>query len=86
MKQCKEWEIIHEMDNEDGTPTCYTKKFGNQLWWATKYPKRWIAETKVKTDGDSPELIQVKEFKTERACINWIENNHQNWTEQEAQK
>lgn len=81
MKQYKGWEIIYEMDNENRTPTRYAKKFGNQLWWATKYPKQWIAETKVKVFEGSPELIKVKEFKTEKTCINWIEKNHQDWTE-----
>lgn len=43
-----DWDIIHEMDNEDGTPSCYAKMFGDQIWWVTQFPDCWIAEAKVK--------------------------------------
>lgn len=54
----KDWKIIHEMDNEDGTPTCYARKFGGQQWWVTQHPDRWIAETKVKV-FDELEIVSV---------------------------
>ena len=76
----KDWEIVHEMDNEDGTPTCYARKFGNQQWWLTQHPDRWVAETKVKIDRE-PEIVSVKDFKTAKAGIRWVENNHQDWTQ-----
>lgn len=76
----KDWKVTHEMDNEDGTPTCYARKFGEQLWWLTQHPGRWVAETKVKVFGES-EIVSVKDFKTASAGIRWVENNYQNWTQ-----
>ena len=74
------WEIIHEMDNEDGTPTCYAKRFGSQWWRVTQFSDRWAAETKVKA-FDEPELVKVKNFKSAKTAIRWVENNHQDWTQ-----
>lgn len=73
------WDIIHEMDMEDGTPTCYTRKFGDQPWWVNKFPDCWIAETKVKI-FEEPEIASIKKFKSAKAGINWVEKNYQNWT------
>lgn len=74
-----DWKIIHEMDNEDGTPTCYAKKFGGQQWWVTKQPDRWVAETKVKI-FDEVDIITVHASKSAKDCMRWVENNHQDWT------
>lgn len=74
----KDWNIIHEMDNDDGSPTCYARKFDEQQWWVTQWPKSWKAETRVK-NIDEPEIIEVKEFKNLKAAIRWVENNHQNF-------
>lgn len=75
----KDWNIIHEMDNDDGTSTCYARKFGDQQWWLTRFPDCWIAETKVKV-FDEPEIVKIKDFKTAAAGIRWVEKNHQDWT------
>ena len=74
------WEVIHEMDNDDGTPACYARKFVTQGWWVTQFPDRWTAETKVKV-FDEPEIMKVKDFKSAQGAIRWVETNHQNWTE-----
>ena len=76
----KDWNIIHDMDNDDGTHTCYARKFGNQQWWVTQFPDRWTAETRVKIFGDEPEITAIKDFKTAKAGIRWVEKNYQNWT------
>lgn len=74
----KDWEIIHEMDNEDGTPTSFARKFSSQQWWVTQHPGRWIAETKVKV-FDELEIVSVKDFASAKAGIRWVENNYQDW-------
>lgn len=76
----KDWEIIHEMDNEDGAPTCYARKFSGQQWWVTQHPDRWIVETKVKV-FDELKIVSVKDFASAKAGIRWVENNYQVWTQ-----
>lgn len=76
------WEIVHEMDLEDGSPSCYARMFGNYQWWIVKYPSAWAAEVKVKMLDDGRTICRVRDFKTPKLAAKWIEKHHTEWTDE----
>lgn len=71
----KDWEIIHEMDDEEtGLPTGYAKEFDGQFFWVTQFSDGWHAETSSKYSDD--ELRTLKVLKTAKGCMRWVENNY----------
>ena len=71
----KDWEIVHEMDDEEtGLPTGYAKEFEGQFFWVTQFPDGWHAETSSKYSDD--ELRTLKVLKTAKGTMRWVENNY----------
>lgn len=55
------WKIIHDMDNDDGTPNCWAKKINHN-----KYGEYvWINKTK---EGFNVEVKQYNDFTTLVTC------------------
>lgn len=55
-----EWKIVHDMDNDDGTPTCWVKEINHE-----KYGKHvWISED----GGFNVEIEKDDEFETLVTC------------------
>ena len=41
----KDWEIVHEMDDEEtGLPTGYAKEFNGEYFWVTQFSDGWHVE------------------------------------------
>lgn len=71
-----EYEIVHECDQEDGTPTCWATKYGNQFWWIEIRPDGYyMCVTTIY--GEQSDIRPCKSFgEAER----WISKHHQEWT------
>lgn len=75
----KDWEIIHEMDDEEtGLPTGYAKKFEGQFFWVTQFPDGWHAETSSKY-SDYAEFRTLKILKTAKGTMRWVEKNYKRY-------
>ena len=72
----KDWEIIHEMDDEEtGLPTGYSKKIDGQFFWVTQFIDGWHAETNDNSQVDA-EIRTLKILKTAKGAMRWVENNY----------
>ena len=57
----KQWEIIHDADSEDGTPTCWVKEINH-----AKYGRHvWISKTE---EGYNVEVNPYSDFTTLANC------------------
>lgn len=73
----KNWEIVHEMDDE-GLITCYAKEFDGQFFWATLFLDGWHAETRDKSQPYS-EIKTLKILKTAKGAMRWVEKNYERY-------
>ena len=70
----KDWEVIHEMDDE-GLITCYANEFDGQFFWATLFLDGWHAETRDNSQVYA-ETRTLKILKTAKGAMRWVENNY----------
>ena len=69
----KDWEIIHEMDDEEtGLPTGYAKNFNGEYFWVTQFSDGWHVE--INPYKDYYETLKI--LKTAKGCMRWVENNY----------
>lgn len=68
------WEIIHDADNEDGTPTCWVKEIYHSRYgrfvWISKTKEGFAVE--VKRDDEFSVLVNCK---TLTSAKRWVSTN-----------
>ena len=72
----KNWQVIHEMDDEEtGLPTSYANEFEGQFFWVTQFLDGWHAETRDNSQMYT-ETRTLKILKTAKGAMRWVENNY----------
>ena len=71
----REWEIIHDSDDEEGNPTCWFTSIDNK-----KYGKRcWISDNgegfDIEVDFNTKVIITIMTCKTLTSAKRWVSRN-----------
>lgn len=67
------YEIVNEMNDDQGNPTCWATKINNQFWWITEQYNGYVVEMQKHRGGNISALMLCKTLKSAKAWLtkNW---------------
>lgn len=79
-----DYEIVHEMDREDGTATRWSTTLGGQPWWiALTADGQYSVETRLEAEYGNEEVLKLHTCGSFEDAQKWIKKHWHEWVPDE---